>query len=284
MIPIVSVEKTLAVCSVVDSYDHLACAVALQTGFPLLSACAAVAEKNAFRFLLCVDESGWYLVHGKSRIQVDFSAGANHHRRLQGGGRGQLIAKAVGLKTGNKIPTVLDATAGLGRDAFVLASLGCCVSLYERSPLVFQLLQDGLSRAAHADDVNVKAIVARMHLQSGEALSLMRQLPDDQRPDVVYLDPMFPDRRKTAAVKKDMAAFHVLLGADDDAHALLDVALEKALYRVVVKRPRNAPNLAGKRPSLVFEGDSTRFDVYTLRSLGNSNSITCASSRPVNIG
>jgi 16S rRNA (guanine1516-N2)-methyltransferase len=223
--------------------------------------------RAAFDFLLCLDTSGWYLAQGKSNIQVDFIAGANHHRRLHGGGRGQLLAKAVGLKSGNKIPSVIDATAGLGRDAFVLAGLGCQVTLIERSPLVHQLLQDGLARAVLGTDQVLQSIVGRMHLQFGSAFSMLPALSEEQLPDVIYIDPMFPDRKKKAAVKKDMVAFHALLGADDDADALLDLALQKAACRVVVKRPRHAPCLAGKQPSLVFEGDSTRFDVYTLRSL-----------------
>ncbi|WP_445775347.1 class I SAM-dependent methyltransferase, partial [Shewanella sp.] len=64
-------------------------------------------------------------------INVDFVSGAVAHRRKFGGGRGQSIAKAVGLKQG-VTPTVVDGTAGLGRDAFVLASLGCKVIMVER--------------------------------------------------------------------------------------------------------------------------------------------------------
>jgi len=95
----------------------------------------------------------------------------------------------------------------------------------------------------------------------------MKGLPESERPDVIYLDPMFPEKRKSAAVKKDMAAFHQLVGADEDADSLLPLALQLARYRVVVKRSRHAPNLNQQKPDFVLEGDSTRFDIYPLRSM-----------------
>ena len=260
-------SEKLAIWAAAEYVTDEVAVIAQQLNVKVLPPAVDTRERAVFDFLLCVDASGWYLAQGKSTIQVDFVTGANHHRRLHGGGRGQLLAKAVGLKSGNKMPSVVDATAGLGRDAFVLAGLGCQVTLIERSPLVHQLLQDGLARAALATDETLQAIVGRMHLQFGNAFSIVPALSGTQLPDVIYIDPMFPDRKKKAAVKKDMVAFHSLLGADEDADALLDLALQKAVCRVVVKRPRHAPCLAAKQPSLVFEGDSTRFDVYTLRSL-----------------
>lgn len=261
---------TLAVWPAAVEVVSPAVVAAGRLGLPLLPVTASREARADYTFLLCVDGSGWYLSQGKSSIQVDFVCGANRHRRLHGGGRGQLLAKAIGLKSGNKIPSVLDVTAGLGRDAFVLASLGCAVTLYERSPLVHLLLEDGLARAAHSQDAELVEIARRMTLNLVDAASALPGLENHQRPDVIYIDPMFPERRKTAAVKKDMAAFHSLLGPDMDADALLDLALAQALCRVVVKRPRHAPSLAGCKPSLVFEGDSTRFDVYALRSLALS--------------
>ncbi len=227
-----------------------------------------VAQAASAGWELVNEPEGWMLRQGKSRIAVDFTGGSNHHRRLHGGGRGQPVAKAVGLKAGNIVPSVLDCTAGLGRDAFVLASLGCRVQLCERSPLVQLLLQDGLRRAAASDDTGLRETIARMVLLPGDAVAQMAALAETDRPDVVFLDPMFPERRKaSAAVKKDMAAFHALVGADEDADMLLPLALQLARYRVVVKRPRHAPHLAGIKPGLVQEGESTRFDIYPLRSM-----------------
>ncbi|MGL4838659.1 MAG: class I SAM-dependent methyltransferase, partial [Shewanella sp.] len=126
-------------------------------------------------------------------IVVDFVTGAVAHRRKFGGGRGQTIAKAVGLKQGVS-PRVVDGTAGLGRDAFVLASLGCQVTLVERHPVVAALLEDGLRRAYQ--DAEIGAWMReRMQLFHGSSLEALSALP--HAVDVVYLDPMYPHRDKS---------------------------------------------------------------------------------------
>ncbi|GAA5787339.1 class I SAM-dependent methyltransferase [Chitiniphilus shinanonensis] len=196
-------------------------------------------------------------VGDKARVVVDFVGGAQGHRRKFGGGRGQPVARAVGLKPDYR-PSVLDATAGLARDAFVLASLGCSVTLLERSPVACALVADGLARAQA--DAEIAAIAARMQLIHADALQWLRD--SDGRWDVVYLDPMFPEPGKRAKSKKDMAAFQTLIGGDPDADALLAPARRLATRRVVVKRPRHAPWLANQAPAYAYEGDSTRFDVY----------------------
>lgn len=197
-------------------------------------------------------------------VRVDFVEGALAHRRLYGGGSGQMIAKAVGVQSGIR-PRILDATAGLGRDAFVLATLGCEVQLIERQPVIAALLEDGLARAAQSPDV--AAIVARMVLRTGNAIELMGQWPDEP-PQVIYLDPMFPHRDKSALVKKEMRLFRPLVGDDLDAPALLAAALALASHRVVVKRPRKAPAIEGPKPGYSLEGKSSRYDIYPLRKLG----------------
>ena len=196
-------------------------------------------------------------------IRVDFAAGAVAHRRLFGGGSGQMIAKAIGIQQGIR-PVVLDATAGLGRDAFVLADLGCPVTLIERQPLIAALLEDGMQRAFA--DAEVGSIVARMRLIHGNAIDLMRAW-EDEPPQVIYLDPMFPHRDKSALVKKEMRLFRPLAGDDDDAPALLKSALGLATHRVVVKRSRKAPAIAGEKPGYTLEGNSSRFDIYPKKSL-----------------
>ena len=201
--------------------------------------------------------------HAAGPIRVDFASGAVAHRRLFGGGSGQMIAKAVGIAPGIR-PTIVDATAGLGRDAFVLAELGCAMTLIERQPLIAALLEDGLQRAS--TDPEVVPIVARMKLLCGNAIELLTTW-SDEAPQVIYLDPMFPHRDKSALVKKEMRLFRPLAGDDNDAPALLDAALALATHRVVVKRPRKAPAIAGKPPSYTLEGKSSRFDIYTMKSL-----------------
>ncbi len=193
-------------------------------------------------------------------VFVDFVEGAVAHRRKFGGGRGQSIAKAVGLKSGAN-PTVVDATAGLGRDAFVLASLGCQVTMLERHPVVAALLADGLQRAQQDAEIG-EWMRDRMLLRAGSALKNLQQL--GFTPDVVYLDPMFPHRQKSALVKKEMRVFQSLVGPDLDADALLPAALAVAGKRVVVKRPDYAGYLNDKTPSMSIETKSNRFDVYVI--------------------
>ncbi len=193
-------------------------------------------------------------------VEVDFVAGAAGHRRRFGGGRGQLVARAVGMKRGEP-PGVIDATAGLGRDAFVLATLGCRVEMVERSAVIAALLEDGLRRARENEET--APIVARMTLHRGEARERLESLVAATGATVVCLDPMFPGRDKAALVKKEMRLFKALLGSEEgEAPALLEAALASGARRVVVKRPRKAPEVGGAAPDLRFEGKSTRFDVY----------------------
>lgn len=202
-------------------------------------------------------------------IVVEFTGGAVDHRRKFGGGKGQMIAKAVGVKAG-VYPQVLDATAGMGKDSFVLATLGCQLTMIERSSVVHVLLQDGLQRAqqfAREQDAELHHVISRMRLLAQDSRTYLESLASDQFPDVIYLDPMFPERQKTADVKKEMAAFHSVVGKDEDADALLPLALAHVNYRVVVKRPRKAPFLNNQTPSYQLEGKSSRYDIYTVKKL-----------------
>jgi 16S rRNA (guanine1516-N2)-methyltransferase len=194
-------------------------------------------------------------------VLVDFASDALTFRRLHGGGKKEAIAKAVGLK-GQMSLTVLDATAGLGRDAFVLASLGCQLQLIERSPVVAALLADGIQRAKQIAEL-AAWLPQRMSLQHGIASELMVSW-QQAKPDVVYLDPMFPHRKKSALVKKEMRLFQQLLGPDEDADALLAPALALATKRVVVKRPAGAPYLAERKPQIEMQGKANRFDIYLI--------------------
>lgn len=225
-------------------------------------------------------------------VRCDFIGGSAQHRRLYGGGKGQDIAKAVGLNHSGFKPQVLDLTAGLGRDGFVLASLGATVLMLERQPIVFALLEDGLVRArerllAQTDnsDMGTKGlaeIMNRINTINQDANSYLKNLradpsvdesccdavnPDVIYPDVIYIDPMFPAREKSGKVKKEMQLFHQLVGTDDDSSTLLPLALEVAQYRVVVKRSAHAPFLAEQKPGYSLKGKSTRFDIYPIKKL-----------------
>jgi len=179
------------------------------------------------------------------------------HRFRFGGGRGQALPKAAGMKGGIN-PVVVDATAGLGGDAFLLASLGANVILIERSPHMHQLLADGLARASAAGG-DVAEVIGRMTLLLGDAKDLLPTL----LPEVVMVDPMYPPRKKTALAKNDMRLIRDIVGSDDDAGELMKVALATASKRVVLKWPRHGDPMAGiGPPSHQILGKSTRYDVF----------------------
>ena len=193
----------------------------------------------------------------RQALGISFTGGALAHRLRLGGGRGQALARAAGFVKG-RTPSVVDATAGLGRDALVLASLGARVTLLERSPDVHGLLKEALA-AASASGPEFSAIVARMTLVYGDAKRLLPAL----HPDVVIVDPMHPARRKSALVSMDMRLLRKLVGADEDALELMHVALASARQRVVLKWPRRAPSMQGlKKPSYQIIGKTTRYDVF----------------------
>ncbi|MBO1519929.1 class I SAM-dependent methyltransferase [Oceanisphaera pacifica] len=198
-------------------------------------------------------------------VYVDLADGAAAHRRKFGGGRGQSIAKAIGLKKGHT-PSVLDGTAGLGRDAFVLAALGCKVALCERHPVVHALLADGLRRAALDGDIGDWISERMQLLPFGYTLAKAAEVIT--APEVVYLDPMFPHKKKSALVKKEMRVFQSLVGPDLDADALLPQALQLARARVVVKRPSYAGFLNEVSPSAQITTKGNRFDLYVKQALG----------------
>ncbi len=246
-----------------------------ELGLPLLEPlpdAKTLRSSQVCDYLLQYDDAGLSLrpcdrlSHGA--VRCEFASGANSHRRRFGGGNGQAIAKAVGV-SGKFAPKVLDLTAGLGADGFVLAGLGCDVRLLERNPIVFSLLRDGLERArlAGQDDSELADIVARMTLIKTDAASYLSNLKEGSYGDIVYMDPMFPERKKSAAVKKEMQAFHRIVGADPDASELLDLALSCARYRLVIKRPASASYLADRKPSYSLEGKSTRFDIFAHQKL-----------------
>lgn len=188
-----------------------------------------------------------------SPLLIDFLSHQMQFRKKRGGGFGELLAKAC---LASKKPLVFDLTAGLGRDAYVLASLGCQVKMFERHPVVFALLCDGLKRLKKVSPEIALQLIQR------DSVDFLKELDVASRPDVIYLDPMHPARTKSALVKKEMRILSEIVGIDEDKHALFNIAKEKAKKRVVVKWPIDALPL-GVNPDVVYRGKSTRFDVYT---------------------
>lgn len=183
---------------------------------------------------------------------------ADHRRRIAGGRR-QLLPKAVGLAK-NPALCVIDATGGLGRDAFTLAALGASVTLIERNPAMALLLRDARARALASDDAMARDAAGRIVLVEADACDWIATT--SPRADAIHLDPMYPDDGKTALPQKAMQWLRALTGGDADADALLRVALAAPVRRVAVKRALKAPWLAGLKPGLEFSGTQARYDVY----------------------
>lgn len=191
-------------------------------------------------------------------LYVDFVKGKLAFRRKYGGGKQQPLARAFGLHKG-ETPDIIDATAGLGQDAFVLANLGCQVQLVELSKIIAALLENGLQRAQQDQELGTW-ITTRLLLVCADSKVFLKNL--EKKPTAIYLDPMYPERQKSALVKKEMRIFRQFLAQNDMGEELLEVALQVAQQRVVVKRPIRAPFLADRKPQAQIVGKTTRFDLY----------------------
>jgi 16S rRNA (guanine1516-N2)-methyltransferase len=254
-------NKTVAIAispSEVELYDR-ALNLSRKLSIPLVQ---SISEK--YDFLLLYSAEGLALTQtgrkGFKPVMVSFTSKTMTYRMKHGGGRGQSLAKAVGLKKG-WMPTVIDATAGLGRDGFILASLGCHVHMLERSPILAALIEDALQRAEKSEQI-AEIIKTRLRLSHADSRDFIQKLQPVSYPDVIYLDPMYPERTKSSLVKKEMRLLRELAGDDEDAVELLKIALGHVKNRVVVKRPRLAPTLGSMAPSHQITGKTSRFDVY----------------------
>ncbi len=224
-----------------------------------LSLPVAAESPVGYAWLLVVTHNGLEIHHNTNprsrpiranwaKLDTTSRAGRNHN---------QLIAKAIGLR---KTPAgstlhIADATAGLGNDTWLLASLGCRVTAIERSPLIAALLHDGLQRAK----IEHPEIANRITVVADDAHTALPSLTP--APDVVYLDPMFPPKRKAALPPLPVRVLRAIVGDDPDAAALLSAARQTARHRVVVKRPLHAPPLWGQ-PVATHRGKSLRYNVY----------------------
>lgn len=208
-----------------------------------------------YDFLLTYKNNILQLLDAKNKFTpfyIDFANAELQQRCKNLNSNDELIAKACGVKR-HVLPTILDATAGLGRDAYILASLGCQITLLERHPIVFALLQDAMHRTSIFTEIQ------RMHLIKQDAIAYCQQAPQF---DVVYLDPMFPEKKKTALNKKEMQIFQAMI-VDQDSDALFKAAWPCARQRLVVKRPLHAQPITNSvKVDIIFKGKKNRFDVY----------------------
>lgn len=244
----------IAVTAVQDSLVSQAKSLAAELNLPFTE------ETKDFSYVLklCPKHLGLVKIGVKLKpLIVDFLSGKLAYRREHASLRNEALARALGLNH-QESPIILDATGGLGRDSFILASLGFKIYILERSPILFALLRDGIMRAL--GNKHVAPIVERLLLFNVDAKEWLRDPP--VVPDLVYMDPMFPHRQKTALVKKEMQFLQDVIGEDEDALELFNAAFSCAKKRVVVKRPRLATSLIEKAPNFSLQGASSRFDVY----------------------
>ncbi len=209
------------------------------------------------RFKLRTDEKGRALVDTLSRqrpLRIDFASGRLHYRRT-GPGRKDRLAKATGARPGLH---VIDCTAGLGRDSFLLASFGCRVTMVERSPVLVLLLEDALERAR---ETNLSEIIGRITLVKANSIAFLEALTTP--PDVIYIDAMFPPRTKHAKVKGDMQMLQRFLGIEDDTDALLEAALATGCPRVVLKQPARGGITFEAKPTATLAGKTSRFEIFS---------------------
>jgi 16S rRNA (guanine1516-N2)-methyltransferase len=203
---------------------------------------------------ICIQQCGR---NAPGAIYVDFSDSKLLYRIKNGGVKNQMIAKAIGIKNLGKC-TILDATAGLGKDSFILASLGCKLIMCERSEIIYSLLLNGLERAS--EDLNISNIISNMTLLKTDAYEYIKY--NKNHADIVYIDPMFPSNNKSALAKKEMQLFKHIVGKDLDSDKLLIAALNNSYKRIVVKRYKTSPFLAGIKPATQLDGKTNRYDIY----------------------
>lgn len=212
------------------------------------------ASESAENVELRRDERGLALVGGGMELLGDFTRMLPRLRtdRL---GR-ELLVRAARVR-GAEEPTAIDCTAGLGEDSLLLAAAGFRVTLFERDETICALLADAMERAAN--EPQLKDIVERMTLVGGDSIAGLAEL--GFAPDVVYLDPMFPGRTKSAAVKKKFQLLHHLEQPCEEENELVAAALAASPHKVVIKRPAKGPQLAGIKPSYSISGKAVRYDV-----------------------
>lgn len=189
--------------------------------------------------------------------EIDFLSEKMRYRCQHASLRSELVARAMGARPEDR-PSIVDATAGLGQDSFILAYLGFEITLIEKSPIIHEILDKALQNASK----KLPNIINRMHLVHNDAILWLKSLDHTNYPQIIYLDPMFPERKKSASVNKSMSSMHKIIENDDNCQELLGIALKTATQRVVIKRPRSAPKIIEHEVNFSLNGRTCRFDIY----------------------
>ena len=253
----------IAVIATHESELARAATIASDLQLPLAGVYAGPTESADFFVVVSAHSLGLQAANEKMQrpFCIDFTHGTQFYRREHATLKSEMLARSLGVKPQDH-RLIVDATAGLGKDGFILAALGFRMILLERAPVLYLLLKDAMARAnLHA---LTKPATERLQLVHTDSIQWLNNYQrSGQEPiSVVYLDPMFPPRQKSAAVKKDLSLLQRLLPPTCDQEPLLRAALACATKRVVVKRPRLAAPLADLKPHHSLVGNSSRFDVY----------------------
>lgn len=218
------------------------------------------AEKVAARrgLSLTRNDDGIFLSDGEKDLGISFD---DMKKRLRHNNLShELLVKAAKPSALEGPLTAIDATAGLGEDSILLAASGFEVTMYERDPVMAVMLQDALERGKN--DPELAEAVSRMRVEFGDSIEALENITQGEKPQIVMLDPMFPERKKSGLVKKKFQLLHHLESPCEEEKEMLDAALLAAGKKVIVKRPAKGPYLADRKPEYSLEGKAVRVDVY----------------------
>ncbi|MCR5800331.1 MAG: class I SAM-dependent methyltransferase [Lachnospiraceae bacterium] len=250
-------KETVVVC---DNSEYLTQAVACaeKAGAKLMTHIDAKSDMGD-KLILRFGPDGVTLTGAGGTMRGDF---ASMLPRLKTGNmQHELLVKAVRIK--GCIPKVMDATAGMGEDSLILAAAGFDVTMYEYNPIIAALLADAMKRAVN--DTQLCNIVSRMHLNCADSTEAMKNSGGAY--DVILLDPMFPDRKKSALVKKKFQILHDVERPCLHERELLEAALMAKAKKTVIKRPVKGAYLAGIKPDYSLAGKVIRFDVISRKDI-----------------
>lgn len=206
--------------------------------------------------VLCYDERGLFLTDGELCVRSDF---ADMQKRLKAAGaKTELILKAAKIKKDRSEIRIVDATAGMGEDAVILAAAGYNVTMYEKDPVIAAILNDNIERSAK--NPLLAPIIERMTLIKSDSVEAMKYMSGEA--DIILLDPMFPARSKSALIKKKFQLIHLIEAPCDNEDELLNAAFVAKPKKILVKRPVKGAFLANKKPDYSISGKAVRYDCF----------------------
>ena len=211
-------------------------------------------NKENFDILLSMDENGLALVSENMKLYGDFSKSIK--RIKQSNLQNEMLIHAAKMKGKKEKLIAIDATAGLGEDSILLAAYGYTVELYEKNPIIAELLKDAMERAKKISEL--KDIIERMKVHNEDSIIAMQKL--QYNPDIILLDPMFPERTKSALIKKKFQILHKIENPCLDENELLSSAIKANPKKIIIKRPLKGEYLAGIKPDYSLKGNSIRYD------------------------